>query len=95
MRILLVYPRWGQVDRFPGRPPIGLGYLASYLREHESIIFDQQVDPRPLDSVIMDSAPNVVGFSVSTWTFRQVLDTIKVLKGEYRSIIWVAGGPHP
>jgi anaerobic magnesium-protoporphyrin IX monomethyl ester cyclase len=96
MRVLLIYPALSdRLDRFPTRPPLGLAYLSAVLKQngHECRLVDEQLEP-DLWEVIDHYQPQVVGFSVTTWTFPRVAAKAAALKQKYPQIVCLAGGPH-
>jgi anaerobic magnesium-protoporphyrin IX monomethyl ester cyclase len=95
MKILLVHPPGGLVNRFPGRPPLGLAYLAAAVREHNPMIVDQQINQQPLEIIVDDVQPDVIGFSLTTWSFRQIREVAQQLRRHHPDPLYVAGGPHP
>lgn len=99
MDVLLIQPRWERTSRFPSRPPLGLAYVAGALKRvgYDSRIVDMQaddVDIADIEGLIGSHSPKLVGFSVTTWTFRQVLKDAKRLKRRFPHLVLVAGGPH-
>ncbi len=96
MDALLIQPRWGHISRFPSRPPLGLAYIAGALKKagYDSHIVDMQVDDTDIDGLIASHAPRLVGFSVTTWTFKDTIEKAKHLKRRFPHIVLVAGGPH-
>ncbi len=96
VRVLLVFPSLSdRLDRFPTRPPLGLAYLAAALKQkgHECRLVDEQLEP-DLWAVIDKFQPQVVGFSVTTWTAQRVAAKLAELKQNYPQIMCLAGGPH-
>jgi radical SAM superfamily enzyme YgiQ (UPF0313 family) len=96
MDALLIQPRWRRKSRFPSRPPLGLAYIAGALKRagYESRIVDMQVDDTNIKDLIASRAPRLIGFSVTTWTFKQVFEEVKHLKRCFPHLVFVAGGPH-
>ena len=96
MDVLLIQPRWGHISRFPSRPPLGLAYIAGALKRagYENHIVDMQVDDTDIQDLISSHTPRLIGFSVTTWTFKQVLEKVKHLKRRFPHLTFVAGGPH-
>jgi anaerobic magnesium-protoporphyrin IX monomethyl ester cyclase len=96
MDMLLIQPRWGRISRFPSRPPLGLAYIAGALKGagYDSHIVDMQIDDTGVEGLITSHSPRLVGFSVTTWTYKQVLEEAKRLKRHFPRLILVAGGPH-
>src|SRR5512143_468516 len=96
VRVLLVFPSLSdRLDRFPTRPPLGLAYLAAAIKQkgHECRLVDEQLEP-DLWAVIDKFQPQVVGFSVTTWTAQRVAARVAELKQKYPQIVCLAGGPH-
>ncbi|MCP4537243.1 MAG: B12-binding domain-containing radical SAM protein [Chloroflexi bacterium] len=84
------------MSRFPSRPPLGLAYIAGALKRagYESHIVDMQVDDTDIQNLIGSRTPKLIGFSITTWTFKQVLEEVKRLKHRFPHLVFVAGGPH-
>lgn len=95
MRILLIYPGWTQAGRLPGRPPLGLAYLAAAVPEHQCMVVDQQLPHEPVEALAAGFRPDVIGVSVSSWSFRQVQGLLRQLRQACPAALYVAGGPHP
>lgn len=95
MRILLIYPGWTQAGRLPGRPPLGLAYLAAALPEHRCLVVDQQLPHEPVEAISASFRPDVIGLSVSSWSLRQVQAMVQQLRRAHPGALYVAGGPHP
>ncbi|RLB77404.1 MAG: hypothetical protein DRH24_16290 [Deltaproteobacteria bacterium] len=99
MKILLIQPYANESNT--NYPPMGLLYLASYIREkstHAVKIIDLRVNKTPIKnrlSTIKMWEPDIIGLTGMSieWTgFKEVLHTIKPDMG--KKIIFVAGGPH-
>ncbi|MBI4594965.1 MAG: cobalamin B12-binding domain-containing protein [Candidatus Tectomicrobia bacterium] len=112
MKILLINPprehmiKWtvndweldlGEISSFP---PIGLMYLASYLRattHHEVEVLDAIADKMDYESLrqrLRVFNPDVVGITSFTFTFYDVLQTAKMAKEVNPSVHVCLGGPH-
>jgi len=97
MKILLTQPSFNEgANRFPSRPPLGLAYLAGSVQKagHECQILDEQLGEN-LFNRIESFKPDVVGFSVTTWTVSLVLEKVAYIKANFSNIFCIAGGPHP
>jgi anaerobic magnesium-protoporphyrin IX monomethyl ester cyclase len=97
MRVLLVYPAYGErLERFPSRPPLGLAYLAASLKGagHACELMDEQAAGEGLVQCIEQYKPQVVGFSVTTWAVKAVLEKTALVKRKFPHITCFAGGPH-
>jgi len=81
-------------------PPLGLLYLAGYLKNytsHQVEVLDTQVEEMSygaIDSRIREKKPDVVGITAMTFTLIDVLKTAKVAKSISKDIKVVLGGPH-
>lgn len=99
-RFLLVRPAVKKGDVYNVVPPLGLGYLASALRE-------KSVDVEILDCImenikvedmapeILERKPDIVGFQVFSYDVPVVIDVTEKLKSSSPEMITVIGGPHP
>jgi len=97
MKILLVRP---VSDTYIISPPIGLGYIATAIRE-------TGIDPHILDCAkerltlagfkrfIEKFNADVVGFQVWSCDLPQVQQSLKILKAHNKKIITIVGGAHP
>jgi len=91
MRILLVQSPL--VDKFKPVPPIGLGYLASYLEiagHTVKIILSSE-----LEFTLKNFNPEIIGFSSVTRQIYNTLETIKKVKLFNPDVLTIIGGPHP
>ena len=91
-RVLLVNPKYP----IP-HPPLGLGYLSSYLKKHldapvETRVFDETVD-RNITATIQEFRPDVVGISIVTPTFRRAVSLTEQIRAVTTAPI-IAGGVH-
>lgn len=103
MRILLTHGYFLADDATEQRvmrpyPPLGLLYIASYLREHgvDSAIFDTTFSTRPeLERHLLDTRPDVVAFYVNLMTRPSVLRLIRFIRSrpELRPSKVIIGGP--
>jgi len=77
-----------------GHPPLGLGYLVSYLRKYLNFndvkIIDKEKDV--IESIIKEN-PEIIGISASTHFFNDALDIGKKLKDKLNVPILI-GGSH-
>lgn len=109
MRVLLVNPslqkaKVGHYTRSIEKqrgiyPPLGLGYVAASLRnnKHKVMLIDCDAFPdseERIDQAIRDFKPDVVGFYIMTWTFRQASRIARRIKQFNRDIKTVIGGPN-
>lgn len=99
MNVLLVFPHTSERNI---RPPLGLGYVASYLRSNivgvkirilDLTLFDDWVGM--FEAVVWEFKPQVVGFSVPTVAYSNARELVRLL-GKHRCVETVVfGGPHP
>lgn len=78
-------------------PPLGLGYLASFLREngHRVSIFDGTLKnalTEDFGATVSKFKPDLVGISVLTRGHKQAKEIIKALKQEFKELPVVIGG---
>ena len=99
-KILLIYPRYIEkgVAEFP---PLGVGYLASYLlSKHEDInikVIDFMVEPNPIDLLrkeLTDFNPDIVGISTLTLNFHNAALTAELVRKINPNIPIAIGGIH-
>jgi len=96
MKILLIQPNY---DAHVIHPPLGLGYLASFLRakeeEIEVFIFDGTLKNATIQDFVIaveEFGPDLVGISVLTRGHSQVKEIIKALKKRFKKLPIVIGG---
>jgi len=81
-------------------PPLGLMYLAGYLRKHNSHqikIIDcqlEQLDYQQLQQKIIQENPDVIGITAMTFTLIDVIKTAQLIKQINHKIKVILGGPH-
>ena len=94
--ILLIYPKY----TYPRKnPPLGLAYLASYIRErgYEPVIVDLNIDDlddRDLTALIDARQPVAVGISFMTNQYGEALGVAAIAKAARKDMPIIAGGPH-
>jgi anaerobic magnesium-protoporphyrin IX monomethyl ester cyclase len=105
MRILLVNPPY-DIGRYMGGlakvgwvfPPVGLLYIASYLRTHEPAwevrVYDSQVEERAFSELIDEFNPDVVGITCQSALVYSSLETARLVKGKNPRALVVMGGVH-
>ena len=94
MKILLVKP-YNLTDHI--QPSLGLGYLASSVRNnHETHILDcikDRIKPSAFSSVLKKRKPDLVGVQCYTYDLHIVRDMLAECRS--RGIVTVLGGPQP
>ncbi len=104
MSVVLIYPAipFKLGDRYPTRtlsPPLGILYIASYLRENDVDIevVDQNgegISNEQLVKRITRISPDLVGFSVLAWQTQGAVELSKRIKEELPNTHIVFGGIH-
>lgn len=94
MKIILIRPHY---DSHIITPPIGLGYLASYLKNngHEALIIDalrDHIKNNDLVDKIKSENPDIVGITCLTAFYNQVVELCNILKEN--NIRCFVGGIH-
>jgi len=100
MKIVLIRPVTKKELVLNVVPPIGLGYLASSLRNHghDVLIVDSVKDGLTQDelvSLVLGESPKFIGFQVFSHDVQSVTRTIAMVKERDASVIALVGGPHP
>ena len=80
------------------QPPLGLGYIASYLRGHSKQdltikIFDENAGEYAIP-LLKKFKPEVIGVTVVTPHFRRAIQIANEIKNYCTRILTVVGGPH-
>ncbi len=82
------------------QPPLGLLYIASYLRtqgDHEIRVIDAQVDRlsyAQVEAAVAAWQPDIVGLTAMTFTMVDVMKTAELVKKVNPEIAVCLGGPH-
>lgn len=99
MKILLVQPVKDKKHTLNLMPPLGLGYLASSVRNgHDVRILDCVKEGHDMDlfkSYFEKNMPDVIGFTVFSCDLESVRKSIELAKGLNPKVVTIAGGPHP
>jgi anaerobic magnesium-protoporphyrin IX monomethyl ester cyclase len=95
MKIALVRPNYKSHQI---TPPLGLGYLSSYLKKHgiETVIIDglkERLNPGQMIHRILKLNPDAVGITCVTAFYKEVVALSRELKKN--KITTIIGGPHP
>jgi anaerobic magnesium-protoporphyrin IX monomethyl ester cyclase len=105
MVILLVNPPY-DIARYMGGlakvgwvfPPVGLLYIAAYLRKHESSwdvkIYDSQVEEKDFSAFIGELKPDIVGITCQSALVYSTLETAAIIKNINPETFIVVGGVH-
>ena len=105
MRILLVNPPY-DIGRYMGGlakvgwvfPPVGLLYIAAYLRQQEPAweigIYDSQVEERVFEALLDEFRPDVVGITCQSALVYSTLEAARVVKEKNPLTRTVVGGVH-
>ena len=97
MTVLLTVP---PSDALTITPPIGLGYIASVLREnnYDVIILDSQKESLNIKKLLLkikEINPDVLGIGILTSNYSNAKKITKHIKEHTPKIKIVVGGPHP
>ncbi len=95
MRVVLINPRFRLPIDTRTTPHLGLAYLAavSERRGDEVVIFDCDVEDRPIQDFIQEFRPHLVGITANTPQVKQAWRTARAIK-EVHDVPIVLGGPH-
>ncbi|MCP4613444.1 MAG: B12-binding domain-containing radical SAM protein [Planctomycetes bacterium] len=104
MKVLLINPSY-DIKRYMGKlskiafvfQPIGLTYIAAYLRskEIEANIHDSQIETKPIQEVVREYDPDIIGITCVTFLVYSTIELSKLLKTEFPDKIIIVGGIHP
>lgn len=78
------------------RPPMGLGFITSFLEQHghEVLICDNYLAPLDMPKQIEDFKPDIIGLYMHSPGYYMACDLIREMKAVAPHIPIVAGGPH-
>ena len=98
MNIALIFPR----TRYPsGQPPLGILYLAAYLRRETDChvdIIDTTFERHPMKYVetrLRERPYDLIGLSVMTSMLRAAKEISRIAKQVHPQALLIWGGPHP
>lgn len=104
MRVLLVNPPY-DVRKYMGKlsriafvfQPVGLTYIASYLREKgvEVKIFDAQIAQSDIKDVIREFDPSIIGITCVTALVHGTIEIANLIKKDFPDKVIIVGGIHP
>ncbi len=100
MKVLLVRPVTPERLVLNVVPPMGLGYLASSLRENKIAVeildcVQRRYDYSQFADFVKECNPDVVGFSSFSHDIPSVEQSIGFVKAINTRIVTFVGGPHP
>lgn len=98
-RVLLVKPPSSTIYGFPKTPPLGVGLLATILRnaEFEIKALDMRLkgyDTKRFHWELESFNPHMVGFSTSSFEYLNTEELCKIAKDFNKDIVTIVGGPH-
>lgn len=94
MKVLLIYPT---TNRLFEQPPLGLMYIAGYLRQfgHEVMIFEGSVEIIEVQMILWGTwEPDVIGITCMTPMYEDTIEIAKFAKLHFHKAIVVVGGAH-
>lgn len=96
LRVLLIVPRATLPIDTRTSPSLGIAYLAavSEARGDRVLVYDGDVEDRPLSDVLQEFDPEVVGISANTTQIKGAWRDADIIK-QWRDVPVVLGGPHP
>ena len=102
MKTILINPNTSSakgINKATIEPPIGIAYLASYLKKngHACSLIDANILQLSDQDVLkkIDSDTAIVGISFNVVSAISAFKLVKYLKSELPNTIFIAGGPHP
>jgi anaerobic magnesium-protoporphyrin IX monomethyl ester cyclase len=107
MRVLLIYPPISKIERYSSaigssggnQTPLGVFYLAAYLRQHghQVEVIDGEARGLQAEDIAVRAGkfqPALVGISSTTVAFHRGLEVATKIKEHYPELPIVLGGPH-
>jgi len=107
MNILLINPPFNLSSTSPYSktgatlPPLGLLYIASYLRqihpEYSINVLDSpsfKLSSNDFENKLNEFKPDIIGISIYTTSFPSIIETINTIRNIHPNSKIVAGGPH-
>lgn len=99
--VLAVSPNPGLMISFEyqGMPPLGIGYLGTYLKKFDYSVKLLDMSFRDITiinllDIIRERKPKLVGLSCTTETYLNAVRIATIIKDEFPDIIIEVGGPH-
>ena len=106
-KVYIVYPPISKEERYSSKIgaaggnqiPLGIFYLASYLRENgfEVAVSDGEAENLQIEdilNVVREFSPNFIAISSTTVAFHRAIELARRIKNNYPNIIIILGGPH-
>ena len=81
------------LDRSGGVPPLGIAYIASYMRKYLNFYNTTIIDKEKPEIKIKKEKPDVVGISAVTGEFVEAIKLSKIIKQQF-DIPTILGGVH-
>jgi anaerobic magnesium-protoporphyrin IX monomethyl ester cyclase len=107
MRVMLIYPPVSKEERYSSaigsaggkQMPLGVFYLASYLRRHSQdvAVIDGEAEGLTAGDILRrveEFNPDLIGISATTMAFHRALETAQEIKARRPDHPIVLGGPH-
>ncbi len=96
MNVLLVNPNISMPIAVRTSPPLGLAYVAAVSEQlgHKVRVLDMQVEDTPLEQVVAEFPPDIVGLTANTPQVKAAWAVAEKLKQLHPCPIML-GGPHP
>lgn len=93
--VLLLHPS-ETTNAFGGMPPLGLGWIASYLESRgiSTMMVDRKIDKEDVHSLLKRSKPSLVGIGGTTHSRFESFRLAREIKRFDANIVVVYGGPH-
>ena len=102
MKTILINPNTSSakgINKATIEPPIGIAYLASYLKkkDHECVLIDANILQLGHHETLkrIDRDAKIIGISFNVVSAISAFKLVKYLKSELSDAIFIAGGPHP
>jgi radical SAM superfamily enzyme YgiQ (UPF0313 family) len=95
VRVALINPKFRLPIDTRTTPHLGLAYLAamSEQRGDEVVIFDADVESKPVSEFVQEFKPDLVGITANTPQVKQAWRTARAIKDVHDCLV-VLGGPH-
>ncbi len=97
-KVLLVYPAYRSTNFTMPVVPLGLGYIAEFLKINgiEYHILDLRLGYKftDLENLILNWKPDLIGISLMSFMYQNHYKLIQAIKEKFPSTPIVAGGPH-